>query len=188
MLLLQVTFFGISGICPASARGVPAQQGILNFGNVNEHLYRGAQPDAAGITNLQRLGIKTIIDLRMPSEVNKDEALLARANGMTCTNVPLRGVGRPTDDQVKQVLALIEAGPAPVYVHCVHGADRTGTIIACYRIQRDQWTSNAALREAKLYGISWLELGMKHFVTDFAKKIVADGQKTAEDRPRDRTM
>lgn len=169
--------------CSASERGVPAQHGILNFGKINDHLYRGAQPDAAGITNLQRLGIKTIIDLRMPGEVTKEEATLARANGITWTNVPLRGVGRPTDEQVKTVLALIEASP-PVFVHCVHGADRTGTIIACYRIQQDEWTSEAALRDAKLYGISWLELGMKHYVAGFAKNSAPTGQKLADNPPR----
>jgi len=175
---LLVSFLGISGVCPAGQRGVAAQQGILNFGQVDEKLYRGAQPDAMGITNLQRLGIKTIIDLRAASEVNKDEATVARANGIVCTNVPLRGVGRPTDDQIRTVLALIEAGPAPVFVHCVHGADRTGTIIACYRIQRDKWSSDAALQEARNYGMSWLELGMRGFVADFAKKMPECGQKS----------
>jgi tyrosine-protein phosphatase SIW14 len=170
--------------CSASERGVPAQYAILNFGKINDSLYRGAQPDAAGITNLQRLGIKTIIDLRMPAEVTKDEATLARANGITWTNVPLRGVGRPTDEQVKKVLALIEAGPSPVFVHCVHGADRTGTIIACYRIQQDKWTSDTALRDAKLHGISWLELGMKHYVASFAKTLAQPEQKLADNPPR----
>jgi len=183
LLVLLLALMAHAG-CKASERGVPAQRGILNFGKINDNLYRGAEPHAIGITNLQRLGIRTIIDLRMPSEVTKDEAPLARANGIACTNVPLRGVGRPTDEQVKTVLALIEAGPAPVFVHCVHGADRTGTIIACYRIQQDKWTGDAALQEAKRYGISWLEIGMKHYVADFAKQLARAGQKPADQRPK----
>jgi hypothetical protein len=36
------------GLCVAGERGVPPQQGIANFGKVNDGLYRGAQPEAAG--------------------------------------------------------------------------------------------------------------------------------------------
>ena len=57
--LVSLTTFGI-----ASERGLPAQEGIPNFGRIDQTNYRGAQPDAAAIKNLHRLGIKTIIDLR----------------------------------------------------------------------------------------------------------------------------
>jgi len=50
-------------------------------------------------------------------------------------NVPMSGVSQPTDQQVMQVLTLLETVPGPVFIHCLHGADRTGTIIACYRIK-----------------------------------------------------
>jgi protein tyrosine phosphatase (PTP) superfamily phosphohydrolase (DUF442 family) len=180
LLLLLVLCLGIRS-SQASERGVPAKEGILNFGQVNARLFRGAQPGAIGITNLQRLGVKTIIDLRLPDEVTKDAVAVAHAIGISCTNVPLRGVGRPTDEQVRTVLGLIDSSPGPVFVHCVHGADRTGTIIACYRIQRDKWSSKTALGEAKRYGISWLEFGMKGFVTDFAEQT-ARNRNTEEAR------
>ena len=64
VLLLAIT------LCAARERGLPPQNGIANFGKVNERLFRGAQPDAVGITNLARLGIKSIINLRFDTEVN----------------------------------------------------------------------------------------------------------------------
>src|SRR6266567_2981749 len=82
--------------CAAGQRGLPPQEGIANFGKVAERLYRGAQPDESGIKNLKRLGIKTILNLRMTNEVMKVEEAEARANGMVHTNVPMSGVGRPT--------------------------------------------------------------------------------------------
>ena len=162
--LLSLTTFGI-----AADRGLPAQEGIVNFGQVNQTIYRGAEPDATAVKNLQRLGVKTIIDLRLPNEGLQGEPVQAQAHGILYTNVPLRGLGRPTDEQVRQVLRLIETLPGPVFIHCKHGCDRTGTIIACYRIQHDQWSSANALKEAARYGISWFERGMRNYVLSFGK-------------------
>lgn len=169
LLTIAVSFLCVLLIARGATRGLPAQQGIDNFGKVSDSLYRGAQPDAAGITNLSRLGVKTIVSLRMPTDLWKGEVANARANGIRCTNINFRGVGRPTDEQVASVLSIIESLPGPVFVHCEHGCDRTGTIIACYRIKHENWTTDAALAEAKRYGMSGLERGMRAFVVDFEK-------------------
>jgi tyrosine-protein phosphatase SIW14 len=168
-LLLLPGLLAVMLVCFAGDRGLPAQNGILNFGKVNDNLYRGAEPDAAAVQNLKQLGVKTIIDLRTGKEVRAAEAGEARSNNITYTNVPLKGLGRPTDEQVAKVLSLIESLEGPVFIHCEHGCDRTGTIIACYRIKRDQWTGEAAQKEADLYGMSKLERGMRSYVADFAR-------------------
>lgn len=159
----------IATLCAAGERGLPPREGIGNFGKVNDRLYRGAQPDAAGVTNLARLGIKSIINLRMANDVWKAEETVARASGITYTNVPLKGVGRPTPAQVATLMALIENLPAPVFIHCEHGCDRTGTIIACYRIRSDRWSNEAALAEARKHGLSRLERGMINCVREYGK-------------------
>jgi tyrosine-protein phosphatase SIW14 len=156
----------------ARNRGVPPSQGIGNFGKVNDHLYRGAQPDALGIKNLARLGIKTILNLRMTNDLWKAEAAEAGAYGIAYTNVPMKGIGRPTPEQIAKALAIIENMPGPVFVHCRHGCDRTGTVVACYRIKHDQWSGKSALQEAKHYGISAFTLGMRKFILDFGKASV----------------
>src|SRR5690242_18031677 len=57
--LLLVAGLGVLGVVTfAGERGLPAQEGIVNFGKVSETLYRGAQPDEPGIQNLKRLGVK----------------------------------------------------------------------------------------------------------------------------------
>src|SRR2546421_5999774 len=98
----------ISSARIASARGLPTSEGILNFGKVSEVLYRGAQPDEAALESLHRLGVKTIINLRMADDIWKEEEAKAVSHGILYTNVPFHGMGRPTDDQVKTVLTLIE--------------------------------------------------------------------------------
>jgi protein tyrosine/serine phosphatase len=165
--LLVVLLLAAGNLADAGQRGLPPSEGIVNFGKVNDRLYRGAQPDAEGIKHLKNLGIKTILNLRLTNEVWKAEEAEAAANGITYTNVPMMGFGRPAPEQVAQALALIETLPSPVFVHCQFGCDRTGTIIACYRIKHDHWSGESALEEARHYGISIFAWGMKKYIAEF---------------------
>jgi len=163
-VLISLVFFGVK----AADRGVPASHGIGNFGQVDAHLCRGAQPDAAGIASLKELGVKTIICLRMTNDLWGPERASAVSNGMTFVNLPLAGLGAPSLPAMEKILAAIENSPGPVFVHCEHGCDRTGTVIACYRIRHDHWSAAEAQKEADHYGMSELERGMRKFVVNFA--------------------
>jgi protein tyrosine/serine phosphatase len=151
------------------ARGLPVTEGILNFGKISDRLYRGAQPDSEGVEHLKKLGVKLVINLRQPGDCWKDESAAVIASGIQYTNFPMSGFGRPKDEQVRQILALLESFPGPVFLHCQHGCDRTGTVVACYRIQHDHWDINLAMREAERYGISPFEYGLRRYVHEFAR-------------------
>lgn len=168
-MLTALFSLSLGVFCAAGQRGMPAQEGIGNFGRVNDSLFRGAQPDETGLKNLKRLGIKTVINLRTTNDLWKAEEAAAGRNGIAYTNVPLAGLGRPTEEQISRVLSIIETAPSPVFIHCEHGCDRTGAVIACYRIRHDKWSSQEALHEARQFGMSPLERGMKACVEDFAK-------------------
>jgi tyrosine-protein phosphatase SIW14 len=149
-----------------------SQEKVLpNFHQVNEHLYRGAQPQSGGMRKLAAQGIKTIVNLRGEDEGTRAEEKDARAAGLRYFNVPMQGLSRPKDEQVEKVLAIInDSQNWPVFVHCNHGKDRTGTIIACYRISHDGWTSEKAKAEAKHYGMSWVQFRMKDYIKDYYDK------------------
>src|SRR5260370_1219646 len=132
--------------------------GVPNFHTVNDHLYRGAQPTIEGFGNLAKLGVKTIVDLREAGERSLAEQKVVEAAGMRYVSVPMRGFQAPTTSQISQVFALLhDISAGPIFVHCLRGADRTGTVVACYRIEHDHWDNSKALTEARTFGMSWLE-------------------------------
>lgn len=142
--------------------------GIRNFHQVDEHVYRGAQPSREGIRSLTGLGVKTVIDLREGSSRSAAERAAVEAAGMRYVWIPLSDLSAPTDQQVSSVLAVLkEDSGGAVFLHCRRGADRTGTIIACYRISHDHWGNRKALDEALAHGMSWVEIGMQRYVLGY---------------------
>jgi uncharacterized protein (TIGR01244 family) len=146
---------------------VGAMPPIPNFHQVNDHVYRGGQPAPDTWKDLAKLGVKTVIDLRREDEHSTaEEAKAVAAVGMNYVNVPMKGVVAPTDEQIAKVLALLDS-KEPVFVHCKRGADRTGTVIACYRIAHDRWQRQQALQEAKSLGMGMAQVGLKHYIKVF---------------------
>jgi tyrosine-protein phosphatase SIW14 len=141
---------------------------IRNFGKVNEHLYRGGEPTEDGMKELAGIHVVMDIDLREPGPATDTERHAAERLGMKYVSVPLPAFSAPSPGDVKRVLSLILPDDnGRVFVHCRRGKDRTGTIIACYRMQHDGWTTAEALGEANRYGMSSMERGMRHFILSF---------------------
>lgn len=163
-----------------------SEKDLPNFHEVNPQLYRGAQPKPEGIKRLAQLGIKTIVNLREEGDQDRTEATKARAAGLRYFNVPFRQASRPTDDQVARVLTILnDQENQPVFVHCRLGADRTGLVIAVYRITHDGWTSERAKAEANKYGMHPWEMGMKNYIHDYYKRTQASGgSDSAVTRPK----
>lgn len=160
--------FVIALVASAGAAQVPHHAELPNFYKVSEHLYRGGQPKAGGVKKLAEMGIKTIINLRGTDEMTRAEEAEAKAAGLSYFNIPMPGLSRPTHEQVSRVMEIMgRQENGPVFIHCKRGSDRTGTVIALYRIARDGWTANQALVEARRFGLSWMEFGMKDYVADY---------------------
>lgn len=168
--LLIIALLLLSGL--SVVLGQDAQEKSLpRFYKVNDNLYRGAQPLSGGIERLKALGIKTIINLRSENEGTREEEADAKRAKLAYFNVPLPGLSAPSDDDVEKILALInDPKNQPVFVHCNHGKDRTGTIVAVYRISHDGWTSEEAKAEAKRFGMSWVQVRMKSYISDYYEK------------------
>jgi len=150
---------------------------LPNFQIVNNNVLRGGQPSDEGISLLAKRGVKTIVDLRLPDEHSiSHEKQLVESNGMQFVSVPMKGLMAPTEQQLTSVLRILnDSKQWPVFVHCRRGADRTGTIVACYRISHDNWNNQKALEEAKAYGISIFERAMRNFIEHFKPSFTLSG-------------
>jgi protein tyrosine/serine phosphatase len=166
-----------------AARGVTQgdtrYQELPNFHKVNDRVYRGGQPKSGGWELLKQLGIKTIVNLRDDDVRAKQEEADARMAGLQYFNFPFERWGRPQDKEIERALSIIkDTAHQPVFVHCKDGADRTGVLIAIYRITHDGWTSQEAKAEAKRYGLKPWQRGMKDCIRDCYKRQTAPANVT----------
>ena len=118
-------------------------EGVPNLHRLTDYLYRSEQPTAEGFRNLEKLGIRTVINLRY---FNSDDD---EAEG---TNLRLHRVKiltwRAGDDHVVEVMRMLrQKESGPFLIHCQHGADRTGLMSAMYRMLEQNWTAQEALDE-----------------------------------------
>lgn len=144
---------------------------LPNYHKVSEKLYRGGQPLAGGVKRLAELGISTIINLRGEDERAQAEQKEAEAAGLRYFSVALPGLSRPSDQQVARLMEIIDAPEnGTVFIHCKRGSDRTGTVVAIYRITHEDWTAARATSEAKQHGMSWMEFGMKDYISDYYRQ------------------
>jgi protein tyrosine/serine phosphatase len=134
---------------PAPAETVPADPphaGLPNFHTVADGIYRGGAPTPEGFKSLRAMKIKTDIDLRIEA-AHKQEKLAAEALGFKYLSLPM-GKEAPTPQQVQTLLdTLADPEARPVYVHCQHGADRTGCMIGIYRVKVQGWSFEKAWAE-----------------------------------------
>ena len=166
----------------SAAFAAPSLEGVGNFQKVDDHVYRGAQPTREGFTNLSKLGIQTVVDLREPGDRSATERKWVTDAGMRYISVPMYGMTTPSNESVLKVLALLENhSTGPVFVHCKRGADRTGGVIACYRVEHDHWENARALAEARSMGMSWFQTAIQSYVRKYQPRdLTAFAPKTLD--------
>ena len=150
--------------------------GLPNAGKINDALYRGAQPKEQGLSELKKLGITTIVDLR-GEDADKVawERKLAESLGIRFVHIPVSGWSPPSDAQVVQFLSLFRENPQQkIFVHCLFGDDRTGVFIATYRMAFEKWPAEQAMKEMYFFGFNgFWHPAMKSFIRDFPARMKA---------------
>ncbi len=117
--------------------------GVPNLHRVSDELYRGAQPSAEGAKQLEKLGIKTVVNLRFLLS-DRDEL---KGTGLAYEHINMVTFHAETQDVVRFLRIVTDPERTPVFVHCQHGADRTGTMCAVYRIAVQGWSKDEAIEE-----------------------------------------
>lgn len=118
-------------------------RGVPNLHKVNEDLYRSAQPTAEGMKELKKVGIKTIVNLR---SFNSDKDEIGKTD-LIYEHIFMKA-WHPENEEIVRFLKIVtDKNKIPVLVHCQHGADRTGTMCAIYRIAVCGWSKDEAIQE-----------------------------------------
>jgi len=143
--LLVSAALPLFGAEPAAREVVP---GVRNFAVVSPVLSRGAQPTREGFEQLQGRGIRTILDLRW---LHGNEKTLAGL-GLNSYRLRSKQWHPETEDVVRAMKVIQMPEYQPVFVHCQAGMDRTGLVVAVYRILVDGWSVEDAIAERKAFG------------------------------------
>lgn len=128
--------------------------GLPNLHRVSDTLYRGARPKRDGYAELKALGVRTVVNLEKYHNDADESAAAGLANERIKTDT-----WAVSDEHVVRFLKIVgDPARTPVFVHCQHGSDRTGTMCAMYRIFIDGWPKDAALDEMKKGGFGYHEM------------------------------
>jgi Tyrosine phosphatase family len=151
---------GCSTVAPAAAGPRPenwaspvaASPGLPNLHRVNASLYRSAQPSREGFVFLDAQSspanadrpIKTVVSLRA---FNDDVSLVPASSALRLEQIRFKTWHPENEDVIKFLRIATTPALQPVLVHCQHGSDRTGTMVAIYRIAFEGWTKAQATDE-----------------------------------------
>jgi tyrosine-protein phosphatase SIW14 len=146
--LSYLIFFGFISLLSIS--GIKKKELFpSNFHKVNGEIYRSSQPNKQNFHAFSDIGILSVLNLRHTATDNRE------AKG---TQIKLYHVSINTwtieEKHLVEALKIMAKAPKPLVIHCLHGSDRTGAVIAAYRVIYENWTKKQAIEELqkKEYG------------------------------------
>jgi len=143
------------------------QAPIKNFHEIHQGLYRGGRPEQAGVQFLARQGFKTIVNIDNNKNEDTKEAHYAKATGVKYYSIPLSAWSTPKDQDIAKILGLMEdPNNYPLYIHCHHGRDRTGLVVALHRVFHDGWLPESAYEEMYNLGFRWFFYKLSGYFKD----------------------
>ncbi|MHB8527669.1 MAG: fused DSP-PTPase phosphatase/NAD kinase-like protein [Candidatus Acidiferrales bacterium] len=143
--------------------------GVPNFGEVTPTLYRGAQPSDKGFQSLAKMGIDVIVDFRGWSVDQEKHEAAERHIKLVLLSWDCR---HPSDQIAARFLQILkENSGKKIFVHCYGGIDRTGTMIAVYRMAEQGWTEPEAMNEMRAFGYAFMHHVWCHAAEVYVKKF-----------------
>lgn len=168
LLVARTTSPAPVGHAPKGWATVMERPGLPNLHQVSADLYRGAQPTAEGMRELKKLGVRTVVSLRV---FHSDSDEIGDTD-LAYEEISFKA-WHPEDEDVVRFLRIVtDKSRTPVFVHCEYGADRTGTMCAVYRIVVQGWSKEEAVSEMTQGGFGFHE-GWQN-LADYVKGLEVD--------------
>jgi len=143
--------------------------GVPNFGEVTPTLYRGAQPSDKGFESLAKMGIDVVVDFRGLSLEQEKREAAAHHMKLILLSWDCRS---PSDKIAAEFLEILKQNSGKkVFVHCYGGIDRTGAMIAVYRMADEGWTASEAANEMHAFGYAFMHRIWCGAVSQYVKKF-----------------
>ena len=115
---------------------------LKNFYKVDDRVYRSEQPVKEDFPLLEQFGIREVLNMRrLHSDEDKAAGTQLKLHRMKVNT------GRMSIEQMVEALRMIRDARGPILIHCWHGSDRTGAVIAMYRIVFQNVPKEDAIRE-----------------------------------------
>ena len=183
LALSLALFAGCAGPAQFSAE---TPVGVERFAEVDSGLARGSRPSELGVAALAGRGFRTVVSLRE----DHDERARVTAAGMRYVEIPMEiglfGAPVPTEEQARAFLeAVTDPQGRPAYVHCRHGRDRTGVMVALYRVEVSGWSGDEAVDEAEERGLRPQYKAYRRWIRERASSAMlpADPERPKEAHP-----
>lgn len=153
---------------------------VFNFNEIEPGFFRSGRLPEESYPELKKLGIKTVVNLIDKEKECCDELAGLKEYGIQTIRIPWNGFDRPKDEDVQKFIEVAKNPQnRPLLVHCKRGAERTGVMIACWRIAEKGWTFEQAHEEMKQMKFRWFWYGhLSDYVYEFAKRYGQAGEKS----------
>jgi tyrosine-protein phosphatase SIW14 len=127
------------------------EKGVPNFGEVTPTLYRGGLLKGDGLKALKKVGVNVVVDTHADSKHEKAEV---EKLGMKYVAIPWH-CPWPHDEVFAKFLKVVHDNKGKkIFVHCRLGDDRTGMMVAAYRMAEEGWTAEEAMNEMRSFGFT----------------------------------
>lgn len=131
---------------------------------VTNWVWRGSQPwSDADWYLVEKAGAQTVVKLNELKTGAQDEGWTKRGLGLGTYPIPDEEAQSELGDETRwrlshaiDLVCQFQNEISPVFVHCTEGVDRTGIVIAAFRVLVQKWTPKAAYDE-------WVAMGSHHY-------------------------
>ena len=166
--LLMLVAFGFAS--PADAQVTKSEvPGVTNFARLETTVACGGATKPEGVPEIKKLGFKSIINLRLPTEAGANvdaEAAAAQAAGINFYSIPFSGQSPDPAVADKFLNAITAKGSEPAFIHCA-GGNRAAAMWMIKRLAVDHWDTERAFQEATALGLT--SPALKQFAIDYAQ-------------------